>query len=153
MSVATVKARLALIQKNRITGVKRSFAQGPNIINTGDMPLFINLTKPAQHNWEILGDDLDQETRLYLMRLYVLPAGNGIPGEAERLCEPFFDRVRDVFAGRPSLEGLAGVQQAVLLGDSGVTLMDYPVGNFAYWGIEFKLQVTEYIEVIYAANE
>lgn len=153
MSVATVKARLATIQKNRITGVKRAFAQGPNSINTADMPLFINLTKPAQHDWAILGSDFDQETRQYLMRLYVLPIGNGIPGEAERACEPFFDRVRDVFAARPTLEGLEGVQQAVLLGDSGVTLLDYPAGNLAYWGIEFRLQVTEYIEVIYAENE
>jgi len=153
MSVATVKTRLAFIQKNRISGVKRSFAQGPNSINTADMPLFINLTKPAQHDWQILGSDFDQEGRLYLMRLYVLPYGNGIPGEAERACEPFFDRVRDCFAARPGLEGLEDVQRAVLLGDSGVTLLDYPVGNFAYWGIEFRLNVVEYVEVIYAANE
>lgn len=152
MSVDTIKTRLAYIQKNRIAGVKRAFAQPPTSLNRLDLPAFANFTGPAQHNWVILGSDTDQETRTYLMRLYVAAIQQGVaPGEAERLCEPFFPLVQTVFSARPGLEQLTGVQVAALLGDSGVTVLT--LGGDQFVGIEFRLQVTEYVKVIYADYE
>jgi hypothetical protein len=156
MTVATVKPRLVQIQKT-ITGVKRAYAQAPGAIPPGDLPLFLNFTGPSENNWEILGEDGDVETRMYLMRLLVRQLGQGIDGEAERLCEPFFTSVRNAFAARPGLglgtssSHLAGVQLAVLLGDSGVSVIKHAGEEFI--GVEFRLQVTEYIEVSYAAYE
>lgn len=152
MSVATVKTRLASIQAN-IAGLNRAFAQAPNSINRADMPLFVNLTRQSQTDWQE-GSDLGRETRLYLMQLYVLPFGNGIPGEAERTCEPFFPLVRDTFAARPGLEGLLGVQQAVFLGDGGVAALRYPLSSEnLFWGIEFRLQVSELVERSYVGTD
>lgn len=156
MTVATIKPRLAVIQAG-ITGVKRAFAQAPGSLPPGDLPLFANFTGAARHNWQIIGHDQDLETRNYLMRLYVRPVGQGIDGEAERLCEPFFVSVRDAFASRPGLglgvagSHLAGVQQAVFLGDSGVSVLRYSGQDFI--GIEFRLEVNEYVEVNYEAFE
>lgn len=156
MSVETVKARLAQIQAG-ITGVKRAFSHGPGAMPPGDLPCFVNFTGPARHDFLLAGNDQDIETRTYIMRLYVRPVGQGIDGEAERLCEPFFPRVRDIFAGRPGLglgttgSHLAGVQRAIFLGDSGTSVLRYNGQDFI--GIEFRLEVSEYVEVVYEDYE
>ena len=151
MSVATVKAQLAVLQA-QITDVKRAFAQGPLSLPLTDVPLFCNYTGAATHDWRILGAERDRETRLYLMRLYVCTAQDGIGGEAERRCEPFFPLVRDYFAARPSLGRLNGVEVATLLGDSGVMNPMLYAGE-QFIGIEFRLQVVEHVNVVFAANE
>jgi len=146
MSVATVKARLASIEES-ITDVKRAHAQPPAALPAADLPAMVNFAGAAEHDWRILGSDSDQETRQYTLRLYIAPVGQGVPGEMERLCEPFFSSVRDTFAARPALEQLIGVIQATLLGDSGPVVMAY--GKLQYIGIEFRLQVVELIGRMY----
>lgn len=152
MSVQTVKARLTEIQSDGtlFADVARAYGHAPNTINAADMPCWINFTGPATYDHIIIGADENLETREYKMRLYVLPYGAGAQGEAENLCEPFFPIVRDVFNARPGLEypaHLPGVQTAILLGDSGVNVLPYN-GQF-HWGIEFRLQVTEIVQVDY----
>jgi hypothetical protein len=144
MSVATVKTKLAAMQI-LISGVKHAFVQVPESLNTAELPAFINLTGQATDDWQNLGDGMDLEARIYTMRLYVLPVVLGIPGEGERLCEPFFTRVRDYFASHPLLGNLAGVQIALVTGDSGVIAFPFDNSEQKYLGIEFKLQVQEHI--------
>lgn len=151
MSVETVKARLAQIQSG-IAGIKRAFVQGPNSLNVADMPLFMTMTGKAEYDWGGLGSDAGLERRLYLMRLYVMPFGAGVAGEAERAVEPFFQPVRDTFAARPSLGNLAGVQNATLVGDSGIIVLQYPQGTL-YFGVEFRLMVEEYFGRSYVDYE
>lgn len=153
MSVATVKTRLATIEGN-ISGIRVAYAQGPNSLVAANLPAFINLTRPGQVDWRAVGSDDGLETRLYLPTLYVRPFGTGIPGEGERDCEPFFALVRDAFAARPSLEQLIGVQEAIFLGDGGVTVLRYPIqSDSLFWGIEFRLQVREIVARNYADYE
>lgn len=148
MTVSTVKAQLVVLQK-QITGIKNAYAEAPIGINTSENPVFINLTGSATENWEALGDDQNLETRVYNMRLYVAPVSSGLPGEAERLCEPFFSRVRDFFAAHPFLGNLRGVSTAYVISDSGVTRFAYDDPNLLWIGIEFKLQVQEQIAITY----
>lgn len=148
MNVAAVKTRLAAIQE-AIPGVLVAYAQGPLSLAGANMPCFVNLTRQATVDWE-QGSDLEIETRLYAMQLYVMSFGQGIPGEAERKCEPFFPLIRDTFAARPGLENLPGVQKATFLGDSGVIIMSYPLQGERYFGVEFRLQVSEIVERSYA---
>jgi hypothetical protein len=155
MSVVSVKAQLATLQPevldshgalvSGILGIKHAFAQVPLTLNSSDMPCMVNWTGPATMDWVALGDGMDIEARIYLMRLYVLPTAEGVSGEAERLCEPFFARVRDFFAARPMLGNLSGVQFAYVTGDSGVTKLVLNDPATPMIGIEFKLQVQEYI--------
>lgn len=153
MSVASIKTRLTAIQE-AISGVKRAYAQPPLSLPPSDLPVFVNFTGAATHDWRVMGSDTDSETRAYVMRLYVAPYQEGIPGEGERLCEPFFVSVRDAFAARPGLSDpithahATGVLGAALLGDSGVAVLNY--NGVQYVGIEFRLQVVELVEVSYA---
>lgn len=150
MSVVTVKTRLAEIQA-KIAGVKRAYAQAPLSLPDSDLPAFVNFTGEATHESRIGGADVDAETRQYRMRLYIERSGQGIDGEAERLCEPFFDLVRDAFMARPGLEQLDNVQVARLLGDSGVSALTY--AGEPYIGIEFRLYVMELVRVTYAEKD
>lgn len=149
MSVATVKAALAVLQV-QIAGVQKAYAQAPNSVTAGDMPLFVNLTGAATYDREE-GEDYDKETREYRMFLYVCPQMTGIPGEGEALCEPFFPLVRDFFSSRPSLGGVTDVLTSRPTGDGGVQILRF--GDTPYIGIEFKLDVVEVLPITYAAGE
>jgi len=148
MAIETIKTQLATIQSN-ITGIKRAYAQAPNSLPPADMPVMVNFTGAAA--LDDLGGYQQTISRTYKMRLYVAPLGSGISGEAERLCEPYFERVWQQFAARPGLENLTGVLNAQILRDSGVIVLDY--AGERYIGIEFALQTMEVMEVAYAANE
>ena len=150
MSVATVKQRLAEIEEG-IAGIKRAYAQAPLSLPASDLPAFVNFAGQATHNWRVVGSDTDRETRVYICRLYVAPLVQGVPGEIERLCEPFLESVRDTFAARPSLERLTGVQVSILLSDGGPAVLAY--GGTRYIGVEFRLQVVELVGVTYADYE
>ena len=141
-----VKTKLAEIEA-AITAVKKTFAQAPHSLSAADLPAFVNFTGAATHDWRAGGSEVDIETRTYLLRLYVKPVGDGMAGEGERVCEPFFAGVRDYLAARPGLERLTGVQLATLVGDGGVQVFQY--GGLQFYGIEFRLQVTELVEVVY----
>jgi hypothetical protein len=151
MSVATVKAQLALLQAS-ITGITSAFAQAPISLPENGFPCFVNLARAASIDSTPLGHaDRVVEGREYLMRLYVAPLLEGTDAEAEGKCEPFFPLVRDFFLARPSLGGLTYVQRAWPLGDSGVVPLRYAMNS--YIGIEFRLQVWEYVDISYAATE
>lgn len=150
MSVGTVKTRLATLQA-LVAGVGRAYVSAPNSLPPGDLPAFVNFTAGAQYDLIVGGATTNTETRQYLMRLYVAPVAAGLPGEVEGRCDALFTAVRDYFTARPSLGGLTGVQNAVLTGDGGVQV--FPYAGVDYIGIEFKLNVTEYINIVYAQNE
>ena len=133
-----------------ISGVKHAYEQAPTSLDTAQLPAFINLTGPGNDDWAGLGDGQEQNTRIYVMRLYILPVSSGIPGEVERLCEPFFESVRLYFAQRPTLGGLARVQSAYILSDSGVVKLPFKSADPEFLGTEFRLQVTEVISFNYA---
>ena len=152
MTVATIKTKLAALQAT-ISGVTHAFAQAPADLNTADMPAFCNFTGQATDDYQAGGDEVDVVTRTYNMRLYVLPAVDGLPGEAERLCEPLIDAVRLFFSAHLQLGGLQGVQSALITGDSGVARLVFNDPSQPIYGVEFKLAVTEYIGFTYADNE
>lgn len=137
MAIDAIKNELATIQSG-ITGVKRAYAQAPASINPADLPAMVNFTGAAVYDNVSLKKTRVERT--FLMRLFVAPVSGGISGETERLCEPFFERVRAAFA--PStLDGT--VSNARLTADRGVSVLPY--GGGQYIGIEFELTVTEVV--------
>jgi hypothetical protein len=143
VSVSAVKERLAVIQR-QVSGVARAFAHAPASLPPGDLPAFLNFTAAGTPDWSALGARYGQENRLYIMRLFVAPLGQGIDGEKERLCEPFLESVRDTFAGAPgfgldSLDSQLPWVEAVFLGDQGVSKLIH--GGDEFIGIEFRAQV------------
>jgi hypothetical protein len=142
MSIETVRTQLATLQAS-ISGVKRAFEQLPRgAIVDADLPLFLNFARNAIYDWSILGADTNQSTRIYLMRLLVMPQQSGIDGEGESAVEPFIKTVVDYFASRPQLGRLSGVQNAIIVGDSGP--QQFVWFDIPYWSVEFQLRVVEY---------
>lgn len=142
MSVQTIATRLARIQTD-ITGITKAFDldEVPNKLTTAHLPAFINVPGEATAEWR--ADDLWAETRLWYMVLYITPLQR--PYEiAFRLGEArvFFERVRDAFVARKTLESLRYLEDSTYLGDSGNVLPLVFAGT-EYTGIEFRLQTVE----------
>src|SRR6267154_1244910 len=136
--VGQVKVALA-DQQVQIEGVQRSFPQAPNSIVVTDMPLMLNLAGAA--SYPVLEADYGIEERDYQMLLLVLPQGQGLEGEGETICEPFFGRVRRRFLARPHL-GVDFVQNSIITGDTGVRVISF--ANMPYYGIIFTNRITAY---------
>lgn len=152
MSVETVKSALATLQV-QIAGVVRAYEDAPYSLPPTDLPAFVNFAGAAGYDYgaaDIEGYVI--VTREYRMRLLVAAVQTGIPGEAEALCKPFLTTVPAYFFARPSLGQVSMVQRARIVGDGGV--QQFPWGlNEAHIGIEFRLQVGEYVAIEYAAGE
>jgi hypothetical protein len=137
VSVTTVREQLAVIEAG-ITGVEIAYDLPPASLTT--VPAFTNWTQEV--SFESFGqNEIIRETRVYLLRLYVKERGTGISGEGESVCRPFFDAVRDAFAGRPMLGGLAGVRRAKLLSGTGPVAREF--AGQLYHAIEWRLEVLE----------
>jgi len=104
-----------------------------------------------------ISEMLVEETRTWLMRLYVKPILQGIDGEAEKAVEPYLTSVRNVFLSHPLLgKGtkdwtLNWLEKAVWLGDSGIQVLGFAGQN--YLGIEFRLSLTVIVSVTIASFE
>lgn len=150
MSIQLVRARIALLQRS-ITGIKVAYEQLPKgILNSVDLPLFMNFVRDATYDQDSIGSDDVQVTRTYLMWLMVKPVAEGEEGEGEALVEPYIENVSNYFLARPTLKNLAGIVSADLVSDTGPKRMVWPgtptnpIG--VYWGTEFRLNVTEVVE-------
>lgn len=135
-TLTQIKARLAAIAAG-ISEVQRAAANAPYSLAAADLPFCGIFSGPAQYAGVGPASEADLETRVYMLRFYVRTYGSGIDGEAEALCEPFFESVPAAFAADPRLGRL--VLDSTLLSDSGVVRLYY--GGAYFIGIEFRLQV------------
>ncbi len=139
----SIRQRLAEIQSG-ITGIRRAYVWAPQTLADSDLPAFCTFAGPATVNQT--SDTFVEETRTWLMRLYVKPVLQGIDGEAEKAVEPFLEKVRNTFLSHPLLgngskdSALPWVKRAVWLGDGGIQVLSYAGQN--YLGVEFRLAVT-----------
>lgn len=149
-----VRNRLAEIQRS-VPGVKRAYAFAPQLLPESDLPLFCTFTGPA--TVAPLGETLIEETRTWLMRLYVKPVQAGYDGEAEKAVDEFLLSVRDAFLSHPLLgngmkdSALPFVERAIWQGDSGIQILPYAGQN--YLGAEFRLNIVSIVPVSIAGYE
>lgn len=149
MTVSAIATRLKTIQEG-IAGVKKAHdltktAGPPNRLPSDYLPTVINV--PGEASYNVTPADLKYETRLWFMLLYVAPIQ--APHEiAQRLAEaaPFLDSFEAEFLALPTLGGLDGVTEAIYLGDGGITFLNY--AGVDYTGIEFRVRITEIINVV-----
>lgn len=152
--MSDIRQRLADIQ-NTIPGVKRAYVWAPQSLADSDLPVFCTFAGAA--TIVSIGETLAEETRTWLMRLYVKPVLQGIDGEAEKSVEPFLASVRNVFLSHPLLgkgtkdSVLPWIEKATWLGDSGIQVLSYAGQN--YLGIEFKLAITTIVPISIALYE
>lgn len=156
--VQDVLARIAVLQRTLTDPVSGlavvAFENVPYIINTADMPLFVNYAGALLRN-DIAGSDSEartfNETRNYTMVLYHSPYGAGVEGEKFGLLSPYFKTVYDLFGSYPHLNNLGGVLDAKLTGDGGMATVRF--ANQDYYGVRFTLQVISKIRRPFAAGE
>lgn len=152
--ISQIKTRLAEIART-VSGIKRAYANAPQSLPDSDLPLIIPMTGAA--TLTRMGENLAEETRLFLIRLYVVPIQAGFDGEAERKVEPFFDSVRNAYLSHPLLgngakdSALPFVIRSAWNGDGGVMVLPYAGQN--YLGAEFRLSLTTLAPIGIAAYE
>jgi hypothetical protein len=161
MSIDTIRTRLhdlQLLIPVTAPVVITAYDQLPrSMVPTANMPAFLNFVRDADYDDEILGEDVVQVTRKFLMWLLVKPAAEGEEGEGEALVEPWIDVVVKYFYARPSLGNLTGILYSHITKDSGPKRMVWPgtptnpIG--VYWGAEFQISVVELFNRVYASNE
>jgi hypothetical protein len=149
-----IRQRLAEIQRS-VPGVKRAYAFAPQSLPESDLPLFCTFTGPA--TIVPLGETLIEETRTWLMRLYVKPVQAGYDGEAEKAVDEFLLSTRDAFLSHPLLGSgvkdstLPFVKKSVWLGDGGIQIL--PFAGAQYLGAEFRLNIVSIVPVTIAGYE
>ncbi len=156
MSVTLSQIRQRLVQIQRqIPGVRRAFDYVPLALPDSDLPAFCNFVGPA--SFTQTGDVVGEETRIWIMRLYVRPVLQGIDGETEKSVDQFLTGVRNTFLSHPAfgLGSLASllpeVKRAVWQGDNGIQVLDF--AGQSYLGVEFRLAVTTTILIGYSDYE
>jgi hypothetical protein len=128
----------------------KGFNPPPPKIDTAELPAVYAVTGSATDDEDSAGDDQVRETRTYAVRVPVMPEGQGTAQEREKRCRPILQAVKAKLRQYPHL-GVAGVERARVIGDSGITLL--PDWDGAFIGFEVRLQVVELIARTFAANE
>lgn len=135
MTIATTVAALQALHAT-VTGITSAPTVMPASINTADLPMV--LTIPGAGTWTRRAFDQAQQERVYLVRVFVGPTGQGTVDEA-------FD------AALPILQAMGVVYLAWTLTDV-VYDMDFTdsgldgrllFGGQEYRGFEFRLTVRE----------
>ena len=169
MTVDTVMTRLYQMQlqcpADATATPKFLFAynDAPRTLDAGNMPCFVNLPGQATNDYANLGDNQYINSRLYYMRLYILPWVLGIEGESSAQLRTIIPLVYAFFAARPKLGGivdalgnkippLANVRDAFITSDTGLVPFKFEENN-TILGCEFRLQVNEYQYFDYAYDE
>jgi hypothetical protein len=162
MSIATVRAALQTLETSylaaeyaagRTRTAGRAYEQLPHqAVNDADLPVCLNFVREATADLTNAGEDFYQTTRQYLVWLLLLPASEGLSdGEAESMVEPVIPTFYNYFLARPKLVAVTDVKRMVIASDSGPRQLVW--ADIAYWGVEFRLNVTERLTRTYAAIE
>jgi hypothetical protein len=154
-----ILARIKEIQDtiaNPTTGkLLRAYDNPPYTISAIDMPLFVTFVGALVSN-TLVGSDGKMrdflEARNYSMILYHSPYGTGIEGEHYGDLTPFYEIVYSKFGGMPHLGRLSGIEDAVIVSDSGMESLQRFM-NQNYYGIKFTLQVKSHVYRRLAAGE
>jgi hypothetical protein len=138
MSISTVIA--ALQSKHRgITGIASAPTAMPASINTAAMPIVLCWPGPA--TWDGISFDASQQTRTYIVRVYVQPVGQGQGvDEGYQDILPLLQAFGAAYMADPYLSNTVFVIDSV--SDAGLdgTLM---FAGVEYRGFEFRINVVE----------
>lgn len=132
------------------TGIVAAYDKPPANPLSTELPALFPFTGPASEASE-LGADYVLQARIYRVQVAVTPTGQHLPEQREALCRPLIEAVLSTFRSYPTLNGVARVQQSVVLGDTGVAILPEWGGKFI--GFQINLEVTTYEPRSYADGE
>ncbi len=134
-----------------ITGIGTCYATPPVTLETAQLPASYPLTGTAQYELMSGGEDGNYENRLYRVQFPVLPENQANAQLREERCRPLIQAAIKAFMGHPSLAGTRNVQEAVVLGDSGIVIL--PEYDGKYIGFELRVAVRFLISRSFADYE
>ncbi len=143
MSIVTVIDRIASIQRN-ITGVENAYglSEIPSSLSSTMCPACITI--PGEAAFEFFGADMMRSTRTYIMELYITLAASPLAfAKKMNLAEVFPARFATAFLARQTLEGLAGIEDALYLRDGGITTLSYLGSDESFVAMQSFIEVTE----------
>lgn len=159
ITVREVRQRLCNMWEEGITGVVTTYYQIPRVLQDAALPGVVVFPAAAEYDRETFGEQLEMETRIYEMVLYVEKAAYGTEGQTELNTDTYFDQVKPYFDARPGLEldsqganQSFSVYQSHILGDGGFQVGPYPLagqGSPDYVQIRWRLQVMNLSPVVY----
>lgn len=135
---------IALICRE-VTEIKKAFSTAPEKLDTAELPAAYSLTSSATDSETTYGEKESDVKRVYRIQVAVLPIGQATPTLRETKCRSLLDKVRKQFKKHPLLKNVEFVQNATVLGDSGVVIL--PEFGMMFVGFEIRLQV-EYTEIV-----
>lgn len=154
MGISIIRERLAAMSK-QVKGVKTAKVRFPRTIQNAELPCMIVASGPAEYSRR-KGEQTRVEERRFTLTLYVANVTDGIEAKAEEAAEAFLERIADYFDARPGLElgtqatPAAIVDDAQMMGDSGLRVIAYPEGSATkYMTVSFTLRVRQQFLVRY----
>jgi hypothetical protein len=138
MTIATTIAALQALHIT-VTGVVTAPTVTPASINTADLPLV--LTIPGAATWEQEYAGGHEQTREYVVRLYVGPVGQDTVDEAFDAAVPIIQAIGTAYQDNPTLTGAVSHIDTGFT-DTGLDGQLMFAGQ-AYRGCEFRVKVTE----------
>jgi hypothetical protein len=121
-----------------VSGITKAFDVPPAGLDTAELPALYAFTGPMTPEEE--DSSFVTETRIYRVQVAVLPTGQGDPNTREALCRPLIEATVAAYRSHYGLGGVAGVQTARVVSDTGVVLLPEWGGKFI--GFEIRLAVT-----------
>jgi hypothetical protein len=152
-TIANIKTRLAEVART-VANVKRAYAEAPASLPETDLPIFVSFVGPVT-GFQKHGEQMGEEARTFILRMFVKAVQSGYDGDAERAVEPFVTSVRDTFLSHPALglgtsaSQIEWVTGMTWLGDGGITVL--PFAGIPYLGVEYRINVS-YLVPIGIAN-
>jgi len=142
----SITTTIAAIQAKNlaVTGIKSAPTKMPSALNTSVLP--IALVWPGPATWNLAAMGLKRQTREYVVRVYVQPAGQGItgPDDGYTACLALLEAVGQAYVGDITY-GSANIDTTQEMSDSGVSFggPDLTWADVQYWGFVFRLRVVE----------
>lgn len=143
-----------IIGANKLT---TAFATAPEKLDTAELPALYTLTGAATNDESTFGENEERITRMYRVQVAVIPTGQATPTIRETTCRELLELVSKQLSKHPFLKNTAsstsnlGVEEAQVVGDSGIVIL--PEFGMNFVGFEIRLKVTYVQEREFADQE
>lgn len=125
-----------------ITGLN-ALDPAPVSLDSTQLPAQVCFTGSAESEDAGTGENWVTVRRTMRVQIAMMPTGQANPEDRELMCRPMIDRVNAEYRRWPQLKGVAYVQEATVISDSGIVILPEWGGKFI--GFELRVRV-EYLQ-------
>lgn len=142
MSLSTIRAAITELGKE-IPGIESCLYPPPGTLDTATLPALYVLIGESIDDSATLGAERILERREWRIQVAVAPYGEGNIAQIEEAAETLIPNTKAVYHNNPGLDGVNGVQNSRVIGDTGTGMLQEYGGK--YVGFEVRLEVEQYV--------